>query len=66
MRELFGKFGDIKSVAVMSKEDKDGNKKSFAFVCYDRQGEPQYGPQCAHNAVVDLHEKELDGFKIYV
>ena len=50
----------------MSKEDKDGNKKSFAFVCYDRQGEPQYGPQCAHNAVVDLHEKELDGFKIYV
>ena len=66
LKELFSKYGDIKSIAVMEKNDKDGNKRSFAFVCYDRQGQPQYGPECAHNAVNDLHEKELDGFKIYV
>ena len=34
--ELFSKYGDIKSIAVMEKNDKDGNKRAFAFVCFDR------------------------------
>lgn len=66
LRDLFEKYGDIKSLIVMKKAGKDGQEKPFAFVCYEKEGQPNYGPECAEKAVNDLHEKELDGFKIYV
>lgn len=51
---------------VLKKKDKEGIEKPFAFVCFERPGQPTYGPECASRAVEDLHDKELDGFKIYV
>jgi len=45
---------------------KDGIEKPFAFICYEREGDRNYGPECAMNAVNDLHDKEIDGFKVYV
>jgi polyadenylate-binding protein len=66
IRSTFARYGEIKSIAIMSKADKEGNQKSFAFVCYDRAGEHTYGYACAQAAIVDLHDKELDGYKLYV
>jgi hypothetical protein len=66
LTELFSKLGEIKSIAVMEKIDKDGTPKPFAFVCFDRAGDRNYGPDCAQRAVNDLHDKEIDGFKLYV
>jgi polyadenylate-binding protein len=66
LKAIFSKYGDIKSLIVLKKKDKEGIEKPFAFVCFERPGEPAYGPECANRAVEDLHDKELDGFKIYV
>ena len=66
LKDLFSKLGDIKSIAVMEKIDKDGVPKPFAFVCFDRANEHTYGAECAQRAVNDLHDKEIDGFKLYV
>ena len=66
IRPLFAKYGNIKSLAMMTKEDKEGLEKPFAFVCYEKEGDPNYGPLCASKAVEDLHGKEFDGMKIYV
>lgn len=48
---LFSAFGDIKSCVVMTKTGKDGEKKPFAFICYDHNDDKSYGPKCAFNAV---------------
>jgi polyadenylate-binding protein len=67
VRGLFTKYGNIKSLAMMTKKDKEGLEKPFAFVCYDKEGDPSYGPSCATKAVEDLHGKEFEeGLKIYV
>jgi len=66
LRTLFRNYGDIMSLVVMKKTNKDGEVKPFAFVCYDHENDRTYGPKCAENAVADLHDKEFDGFKIYV
>lgn len=66
LKEIFSQYGEIKSLCTMIKEDREGNKKPFTFVCYERAGDRAYGPQCAENVVRDLHEKEIDGFKLYV
>lgn len=66
IREVFSRYGDIKSVALRSKAGKDGVEKPFAFVCYERAADKAYGPECANKAVTDLNDKELDGYKIYV
>jgi len=66
LKAIFSKYGDIKSLIVLKKKDKEGIEKPFAFVCFERPGQPTYGPECASRAVEDLHDKELDGFKIYV
>jgi RNA recognition motif-containing protein len=47
LRELFSKLGDIKSIAVMEKIDKDDTPKPFAFVCFDHADDRNYGPECA-------------------
>ena len=61
LKAIFGKYGEIKSCVVMQKADKKGNIKPFAFICYERQGDPSYGPECADRAVLDRHLKEIDG-----
>jgi len=66
LKELFSKYGEIKSLVQMTKQGKDGVEKPFAFVCYDKEGDRMYGPACADAAVKDLHEKEYDDLKIYV
>ena len=67
LREIFDKYGEIKSLVQMSKKGKDGLEKPFAFVCFDKDGDKSYGPACADAAVKDLHEKEVaEGLKIYV
>jgi len=66
LKAIFSKYGDIKSLIVLKKKDKEGIEKPFAFVCFERPGQPAYGLECASRAVEDLHDKELDGFKIYV
>lgn len=71
LQEIFGKFGTIKSCVVMKRQNanpKEGEpaEKPFAFICFDKADDKAYGPTCATNAVNDLHDKELDGFKIYV
>lgn len=66
LREIFSKYGNIKSLIVMSKKDKEGVEKPFAFVCFEKADDKSYGPQCADNAVAELHDKEIDGFKLYV
>lgn len=66
IKEIFSHYGDIKSAFVDTKKDKDGNDRKFAFVCYDRQGDANYGRECARKAVEDLHDKEVEGNKLYV
>jgi len=51
----------------MSKESKkDGEKLPFAFICFDKEGDANHGRQAADRAVTDLHDKELEGHKLYV
>jgi polyadenylate-binding protein len=50
----------------MSKADKNGNEKPFAFICFDKVDDKSYGPKCADNAVTELHDKEIEGHKLYV
>ena len=66
LKELFSKYGDITSMTRAVMKDKDGVEKPFAFICYHKEGDLAYGPTCALKAVTDLHEKEIDNFKIYV
>lgn len=63
--DLFSKYGDIKSVFIAKSKDKDGNEKPFAFVCFEKTGDPSYGPIAADNAVNDIHGKEVEGSVIY-
>jgi RNA recognition motif-containing protein len=62
----FSAFGEIVSCVVMSNTGKDGQDKSFAFICYDRADDKAYGPNCASKAVNELHDKVIDEFKLYV
>ena len=66
LKALFSKYGDITSMIRAVVKDKDGVEKLIAFICYNKEGDIAYGPTCALNAVNDLHDKEIDGFKIYV
>ena len=67
LRELFGKYGTIKSLVKQeSPSKKDGKVRPFAFVCYEKEGDMSYGNTCANNAVADLHDQEIEGLKLYV
>ena len=66
LKAIFGKYGEIKSCVVMQKVDKEGNHHPFSFICYERQGEPLYGPECAERAVNELHCNKLDDHTLYV
>lgn len=55
LRAIFAKYGEIKSLAVLSapKPGTDTQSK-FAFVCYENpnnKNDKEYGPRCALNAV---------------
>ncbi len=66
LRDLFSKYGYIKSVFIAKSKDKDCNEKPFAFVCFEKTGDPSYdGPIAAGNAVYDIHGKEVEGFVIH-
>jgi len=41
-------------------------KRPFAFVCFDKEGDAIHGREAANRAISDLHDKEVDGFKLYV
>ena len=60
IKEVFGKFGNITSIYLAPKQ--------YAFICYGSadQSQREYGPNCAFNAVENLHEAEFDGCKLYV
>ena len=65
--ELFGKYGDISSLVTFNKESKkDGSISPFAFVCYQKEGDIYYGPECARKAITDLHGKTFDELVLYV
>eukprot|EP01026_Neomeris_dumetosa_P021947 TRINITY_DN19081_c0_g1_i4.p1 TRINITY_DN19081_c0_g1~~TRINITY_DN19081_c0_g1_i4.p1 ORF type:complete len:662 (-),score=148.38 TRINITY_DN19081_c0_g1_i4:356-2341(-) len=55
--ELFKPFGIVTSHAIM--KDEDGRSKGFGFVNYEQ-------PEMAAKAVDELHEKEMEGQKVYV
>ena len=67
LTELFGKYGEISSLVTFNKESKkDGEISPFAFVCYQKEGDINYGPECAEKAVTDLHGQTFEGQVIYV
>lgn len=67
LKEIFGKYGTIKSLAVMSALIPGQDKKApFAFICYEDPNNKEYGPKCALAAVQSENEKEYEGQKIYV
>ena len=48
LTEMFSKYGEISSLVAINKESKkDGSISPFAFVCYQKQGDINYGPECA-------------------
>lgn len=66
LKALFSKYGDITSMTRAVMKDKDGVEKPFAFICYHKEGDLTYGPTCALNAVNDLHDKDINNYKVYV
>lgn len=62
LKEVFGQHGEIKSLFRMEKEipGTDGQKAPFAFICFDKEGDKEYGPKCASSAVNDLNGKVID------
>ncbi len=63
VRKLFGEFGRIASVYMASHEN-----GPYAFVCYEAAdaADRETGPRCAQSAVEGLHDKEVEGCKLYV
>ncbi len=59
LKEVFGAFGEIKSLFRMEKEV-EGKKSPFAFICYDKQDDKEYGPKCALAAVQEMNSKVID------
>eukprot|EP01025_Chloroclados_australasicus_P028833 TRINITY_DN2859_c0_g1_i1.p1 TRINITY_DN2859_c0_g1~~TRINITY_DN2859_c0_g1_i1.p1 ORF type:complete len:677 (-),score=148.34 TRINITY_DN2859_c0_g1_i1:248-2278(-) len=57
MLKLFEPYGTITSHAIM--KDEDGRSKGFGFINYEE-------PEQAAKAVEELHEKEIEGQKVYV
>ncbi|CAO2593876.1 Polyadenylate-binding protein 1 [Lemmus lemmus] len=57
LSDLFGRFGQILSVKVMT--DEDGKSKGFGFVSFERHEDAQ-------KAVEEMNGKELNGRHIYV
>ncbi len=57
LRELCEPFGTVTSV-IVQEHSKDGRVNKFGFVCFD-------SPEPAVKAVEILHEKELQGEKLY-
>ena len=47
LQSVFSRYGDIKSAHVQKRTGKDGIEKPFAFICYEREGDRNYGPKCA-------------------
>lgn len=72
---VFSHFGVINSVFLKEQEvqiqPKDGGEpqivqRKFAFVCFDDPNNKEAGFISAEKAVVELNDKEVEGFKLYV
>lgn len=52
LNEIFSKYGEIKSLKILSAPKPGTDEISkFAFVCYEKADDKEYGPKCAFNAV---------------
>ena len=63
IRELFGKYGNIKSLMLMQNE-----LGQFGFVCYDdpQSTDKEYGPKCAEKVIRELNDHEMGENKLYI
>ena len=67
IKEAFGKYGPIKSVAVKSfKLPNEEKEAPFAFICYEDPSNKEVGAQAAYRAIEDLNGKEYEGKQLYV
>ena len=68
LRELFSKYGEIKSCVLLKAKLKDEEEESpFGFVCFDKEGDKEHGPLAAQKATEDINGKEFEpNLKIYV
>ena len=67
IRQVFSQFGEVSSCLISSKKVvKDGVELPHSYVCFNQKGNPSHGFEAALKAVKELHDKEVDGFKIYV
>jgi hypothetical protein len=70
LRDIFEKYGQIKSCVRMTKEKPDGEDSAFSFVCFENLSNPadkEYGPKAAMKAVAELNDKEVaPGVRLYV
>jgi polyadenylate-binding protein len=67
LKQVFGNYGIIKSLVMMKKQrEGQDHESTFAFICYEKEGDKEYGPKCAMNAISELNDKEFDGTRIYV
>ncbi|XP_048880982.1 polyadenylate-binding protein 1-like isoform X3 [Brienomyrus brachyistius] len=57
LREIFGKFGPVQSIRVMT--DESGKSKGFGIISYERHED-------ALKAVDELNGKEMNGKQVYV
>jgi polyadenylate-binding protein len=65
--EMFSKYGDIKSCEVMKAKRSDSEvESSFAFICFERDGDREHGIEAAIKAVDQEHGKTYEGHEIYV
>lgn len=63
VRKAFEPFGRISSLFLQKNAI-----GTFAFICYgsEKESDREYGPKCANAAVQAMHEREIDGKKLYV
>lgn len=64
LKEIFSKYGYIKSLEQWTKKGTEGQEEPFAFVCYDKQGDDYYGPACIDAAMKDLKGKDIEGVEL--
>lgn len=67
IKEIFSKYGEIKSVALLKAKLPNEDKEApFAFVCFDDPNNKEAGINAAHAAIEDLNGKEFEGKQLYV
>ncbi len=65
LRGFFSKYGNIESVSIFKMKNIDGNENPFAYICFEKIGDPDHGAIAADNAVNDINGKEVEGSVIF-